>query len=297
MQAATVGGAEHDEQLAAPLRRSLRQRHQRQHATFAFIVRPHQEEDIFAGDDEDQRPQCEAEHAQDLARDDAPRRTLALRSRGEQGDATRIDFAELAPEVNRFLGQAAYLQLGYFETLTRLIRATTALSEKESLSRAAGAALTKHRGIVELIAERGDDPTQLMLPFRENLDAFRRKTIGARPRETLLAVYITAGMLDDFYLALASSYGDTGRRVAEILREDDARHEIVAIIQETIESDEEWRSLLSMWARRLVGDTILVCRSALRPERLDVDEERIEPVYTELMGAHARRMDAMGLAS
>ena len=122
-----------------------------------------------------------------------PRRTLTLRSRGEQSGATRVDFAELAPELNRFLGQAAYLQLGYFETLTRLIRATPELSEKESLSRAAGATLTKHREIVELISERGDDPTQLMLPFRENLDAFRRKTIGARPRETMLAVYITAG--------------------------------------------------------------------------------------------------------
>ncbi len=227
-----------------------------------------------------------------------PRRTLTLRSRGDQGTATRVDFAELAPELPRFLGQAAYLQLGYFETLTRLIRATPELSEKESLSRAAGAALTKHRAIVDLIAERGDDPTQLMLPFRENLDAFRRKTIGARPRETLLAVYITAGMLDDFYFALASSYGETGERVAAILGEDDARHEIVAIIQETIDGDGEWRSLLSMWARRLVGDTILVCRSALRqPELAAMSEDRVELVYTELMGAHARRMDAMGLAS
>lgn len=78
-----------------------------------------------------------------------------LARQGRAGDATRIDFAELAPELNRFLGQAAYLQLGYFETLTRLIRGTPELSEKESLSRAAGAALTKHRGIVELIAERG----------------------------------------------------------------------------------------------------------------------------------------------
>lgn len=227
----------------------------------------------------------------------APRRTLTLRSRGDVGDATRVDFAELAPELNRFLGQAAYLQLGYFETLTRLIRATPELAEKEALSRAAGAALSKHRAIVEVIRERGDDPTEIMLPFREHLDAFRRKTIGVRPRETLLAVYITAGMLDDFYLALASSYGETGRRVAEILREDDDHDEIVAIIQETIESDEEWRSLLSMWGRRLVGDTLLVARSALRPERLAADDERVEPVYTELMGAHARRMDAMGLAA
>lgn len=225
------------------------------------------------------------------------RRTLTLRSRGDHGGAQRVDFAELAPELNRFLGQAAYLQLGYFETLTRGIRGTHELSRKEALSRAAGAALDKHRAIVEVIADQGEDPTEVMLPFRENLDAFRRKTIGVRQEETLLAVYLTAGMLDDFYLALASSYGETGERVAEILRQDDRGGEIVSIIQQTIESDREWRSLLSMWGRRLVGDTLLVCRQALRPGRLEADEKRIEPVYTELMGAHARRMDAMGLAS
>ncbi|MFC7790016.1 ferritin-like fold-containing protein [Microbacterium sp. MAHUQ-60] len=225
------------------------------------------------------------------------RRTLTLRSKGDSTGATRVDFAELAPELNRFLGQAAYLQLGYFETLSRSIRGTPQLARKEALSRAAGAALDKHRGIVEVIADQGEDPTQVMLPFRENLDAFRRKTIGERQEETLLSVYLTAGMLDDFYLALAASYGATGERVAEILRRDDAGSGIVRIIQETIESDDEWRSLLSMWGRRLVGDTLLVCRGALRPGRLEADDERIEPVYTELMGAHARRMDAMGLAS
>ena len=225
------------------------------------------------------------------------RRNLTLRSKGEGSGATRVDFAELAPEVNRFLGQAAYLQLGYFETLTRGIRGTHELARKEALSRAAGAALDKHRGIVEIIADLGDDPTEVMLPFRENLDAFRRKTIGVHQEETLLSVYLTAGMLDDFYLALASSYGETGERVAAILRQDDRGGEIVSIIQQTIESDDEWRSLLSMWGRRLVGDTLLVCRGALRPGRLESDDTRIEPVYTELMGAHARRMDAMGLAS
>ena len=66
----------------------------------------------------------------------------------------------------------------------------------------------------------------------------------------------------------------------------------------TIESDPEWRSLLARWGRRLVGDTLLVARSALRPGRLEVaDEKKVEPVFTELMGAHARRMDAMGLAA
>ena len=211
-------------------------------------------------------------------------RTLQLRSRGDLGEAMRVDFAELAPEVETFLGQAAYLQLGFFETLSELIALTPELAEKESLSRAAGAALIKHQELVALIRERGADPTQLMLPFRESLDAFRRNTHGVRPQETMLTVHITAGLLDDFYLALSSSYGDTGRRVD--------------ILGATIESDEEWRWLLALWGRRLVGDTLLVARAALRHGHLDRDEEaKVEPVFSELMGAHARRMDAMGLAA
>ena len=226
-----------------------------------------------------------------------PRRTLSLRSRGDNGGAQRVDFAELAPEESRFLGQAAYLQLGYFETLTRGIRSTPELSKKAALARAAGAALDKHRGIVDIIVERGEDPTALMLPFRENLDEFRRKTVGAHQEETLLSVYLTAGMLDDFYIALASSYGETGKRVVALLRADHARQAVVDILREVIDADPEWRALLSMWGRRLVGDVLLVCRGALRPGLLAEMEDRIEPVYTELMGAHARRMDGLGLAS
>ena len=81
----------------------------------------------------------------------------------------------------------------------------------------------------------------------------------------MLSVHITAGMLDDFYLALSASYGDTGRRVARILRADDDRQAIVDIIGATIASDPEWKALLAMWGRRLVGDTLLIARAALRP--------------------------------
>ncbi|WOF24454.1 ferritin-like fold-containing protein [Microbacterium betulae] len=233
-----------------------------------------------------------------------PARILRLRPRGELTGAVRVEFQELAPDVRTFLGQAAYLQLGYFETLTRLIRATPDLAEKEALSLAAGAALRKHRGIIDVIRDGGDDPTELMLPFQEQLDAFRRETIGARPRETMLTVHITAGMLDDFYLALASGYGETGRRVARVLRFDHDRQQIAQLLVETIGSDEEWRSLLSMWARRLVGDTLLVARAALRMDAADEGartgddvEKVVEPVFTALMAAHARRMDALGLAA
>ncbi len=227
-----------------------------------------------------------------------PGRRLQLRARGDLGDANRVAFEQLAPDIDTFLGQAAYLQLGYFETLSELIASTPELVDKEALSRAAGAALTKHEELVALIRERGDDPTELMLPFREPLDAFRAATHGVRPQETMLSVHITAGMLDDFYLALSASYGETGRRVARILQADDDRDALVDLLGADIESDPEWRSLLALWGRRLVGDTLLIARAALRPGSLDpAGEQRVEPVFTELMAAHARRMDAMGLAA
>lgn len=227
-----------------------------------------------------------------------PARKLQLKSRDDLGGAHRVDFEELAPDIDTFLGQAAYLQLGFFETLSELIQTTPELAEKEALSRAAGAALTKHEELVALIRERGDDPTDVMRPFREPLDAFRRETHGVRPEETMLTVHITAGMLDDFYLSLSASYGETGDRVARILQADDDRQAIVDLVSQAIADDTEFRSLLAMWGRRLVGDTLLIARAALRPPTLGAaDEEKVEPVFTELMAAHSRRMDAMGLAA
>ena len=225
-------------------------------------------------------------------------RTLRLRSRDEAGDAVRVAFETLAPDVDTYLGQAAYLQLGYFETLSHLIAVLPALGDKEALSRAAGAALRKHQALVVLIRERGADPTELMLPFREPLDQFRRATQGAHPEETMLTVHLTAGLLDDFYNRLAVTYGDAGRKVARILQADDDREALVAILLARMAADPQWQALLALWGRRLVGDTLLVARGVLRLQTADAaDEKRVEPMFTDLMASHSRRMEALGLAA
>lgn len=55
---------------------------------------------------------------------------------------------------------------------------------------------------------------------------------------------------------------------------------------------------LALWGRSLVGDTLLIARSALRAAEangaLGTD---VEPVFTELIAAHTRRMDALGLTA
>ena len=53
-----------------PAKRPLAQRHQRQRAAFAVIVGAQQQQHVFGGHDDEQRPQDQAEHAEhDGARD------------------------------------------------------------------------------------------------------------------------------------------------------------------------------------------------------------------------------------
>jgi hypothetical protein len=226
---------------------------------------------------------------------DAPR----LRPRSEDAaTATRMDLAELAPPRDRFLGQAAYIQLSLFEDLSRLVAVAPSVEAKEALSRACAISLDRYRGLTDEIHRSGADPAVAMSPYTVGVDFFQRVTQGADFYESLMTSHITAGILDDFFarLALGLSPADAARIVTIY----DPTHEpiIAEQLRLGIEADPNRAARLAMWGRRLVGDAMLVARAALAtPPASEKDEARIEPVFTELIAAHTRRMDALGLTA
>lgn len=225
---------------------------------------------------------------------DVPR----VKSRREaQVVVNRVDFAEMAPESMPYLGQAAYLQLAIFETLSRAMANAPSTEAKEALSRAAGLSLAKHHALAAEIAKKGKEPGAAMAPYAERIDSFARLTAGADWYETLLTSYVTSGLLDDFYRSLADGLpGDASATVRKIFSGDDGHDLIATELRNAIDANPHLASRLAMWGRRLVGDTLLVARSALS-ERGHRDEARLEPVFTELISAHTRRMDALGLTA
>ncbi|PJJ62278.1 tRNA-(MS[2]IO[6]A)-hydroxylase MiaE-like protein [Compostimonas suwonensis] len=210
-----------------------------------------------------------------------------------------MSFDELTPEPMSYLGQVAYLQLDQFESIARTVSMAPDLASKERLSPAASAALAKHQGVIAEIRRRGAEPDAVMAPFAEAIDRYQRATQGARWHEALLSNHLTAGLLDDFFISLASGLpGDFGPRVASVLAADSGREQIVEMLGEAIAADPVLGSRLAMWGRRLVGDTLLLARSGLSLSGdAASDESRIEPVFTELIAAHTRRMDALGLTA
>ncbi len=231
-----------------------------------------------------------------------PKRVVApkLRPRSEEAAAaTRVDLAELAPERDRFLGQAAYIQLSLFEDLGALVATAPTIVAKEALSRATGASLDRYEALAAEIRRLGKEPAEVMEPYLSGVDFFQRVTQGANWHESLMTSHITAGILDDFFNRLSAGLpADSATRVGEIYADVSSADIIAEQLRLGIVANPKLAARLAMWGRRLVGDTMLVARSALAtPPSTANDEARIEPVFTELIAAHTRRMDALGLTA
>jgi hypothetical protein len=211
----------------------------------------------------------------------------------------KVDLATLTPDLATFLGKAAYLELAIFENLSRVVRTAPSTEAKSALSQVAGFALQKHQGLTAELARHGEGAADAMEPFVTEIDRFQRMTEGNDWFESVTSCYLTAGFLDDFLIRLAAGLsGAAGARVVEILEADSGEATIVTELLSAIEKNPRLGARLAMWGRRLVGDTMLLARWMLRPsDNHDSDEAQIEPVFTELIAAHTRRMDALGLTA
>jgi hypothetical protein len=229
-------------------------------------------------------------------RADAPR----LRTRASSKTAsTRVDLADLTPDLTTFLGKAAYVQLMIFENASRVVATAPTTEAKTILSDVAGYALAKHQGLTEEIERHGGDAAKIMEPFAREVDAFQRMTQGHDWFESVTTCYLGAGFLNDFFLRLAGGLTTSALpRILAILEAESGEKLIAKELLSAIEGNPRLAARLALWGRRLVGDTMLIARWTLgTTENHDSDEARIEPVFTELIAAHTRRMDALGLTA
>lgn len=215
---------------------------------------------------------------------------------------TRVDFAELASDTSDFLGQAAYVQLAFFQLYSEISRDSGKLLTTELLAGPAGHALAKHHRLVREIRHRGEDPQALMEPYVVAIDRLSRIARGDSINEALLGIYITQGFLDDFFLGLAARLpSDLAARMNTLFTEDSGSEVVVGILREAILEDPRRAHRLALSGRRLVGDILLAGHAALRIEGDGAGAgntaERIEPVFTELITRHTQRMDALGLTA
>jgi tRNA-(MS[2]IO[6]A)-hydroxylase (MiaE)-like len=245
-------------------------------------------------------------------------RKLSLPAREERAarNTEAIDLKPYTPEPKVFLGQLAYLQLSQFEILTNELKFSPKTQYKAELSEAAAKSFEKYRAISKKLAGLGVDPTDAMDPFVERIETFHSRTTGNSWHESIIKVYLVSGLLDDFYRRLAVGLEPSLR--ADVERAlNDKKFEAFAkrVLLESMAVDDRLASNLALWGRRLMGDVLLELRGAFdnrklagfpKTKKLTAEEERdlnlaayskIEPLISELIGAHTVRMDALGLTA
>jgi hypothetical protein len=242
--------------------------------------------------------------------------TLPAREERAARNTDAIDLRPYTPEPREFLGQLAYLQLSQFEILTNELKFSPKTQYKAELSEAAAKSFDKYRAISKKLAALGVDPTDAMDPYVERIETFHSRTTGNNWHESVIKVYLVSGLLDDFYRRLAVGLEPTLRTDVEKAL-NDKKFESFAkrVLLESMAADEQLASSLALWGRRLMGDVLLELRAAFdnrklaglpKTKKLSAVEERelslaayskLEPLISELIGAHTVRMDALGLTA
>jgi hypothetical protein len=232
-----------------------------------------------------------------LRKKNAPVRKM--RARGEGSDAERVELAEFAPGMLPFLGLTAYLQLELYEAATRAVSGAPTLEAKEVLARVAGLTLAKHQRLADEIRRRGEEPHIVMGPYSRVIDEYVERIETPDWHQHVLSLYLVGGLFDDFFASLAGGMRDGYRAEAiEILSSDSGRDQVAVLLADALAVDDGLSSWLALWGRRLVGDTLLVSRAVLLlSEHRAFDASEVEPVFTELIADHIRRMDGLGLTA
>ena len=227
-----------------------------------------------------------------------------------------INLAPYTPEPKVFLGQLAYLELSQFEILTNELKFSPTTAEKAGLSEAAAKSFQKYRSVAKLLQLAGIDATDAMDPFTERIETFHSRTNGIDWYETVVKVYLVGGLLEDFYKRLAVGLPEELRlEVEKALKDSTFEKFAKSVLIEAMKSNPQLASRLALWGRRLMGDVLLELRAAFdnrklagvaKSKKLTLEAERsvnleayakLEPLISELIGAHSMRMDAIGLAA
>lgn len=232
-----------------------------------------------------------------LRKEKKPTRKLASRATGSE--AVRLELSEFAPGILPFLGLTTYLQLELYEAAARAVAGAPNLESKEVLARSAGVTLAKHQRLSEELRKRGQEPHLVMQPYTPVIDRYIERIDTPDWHQHVLSIYLVGGLFDGFFAELARGIDDGFRSQAiEILLDNTGREDLHELLANEIAVDPPVANRLALWGRRLVGDTLLVSREVLAlSEGRTFVASHVEPIFTELISDHSRRMDHLGLTA
>ncbi|WP_051799223.1 ferritin-like fold-containing protein [Catenuloplanes japonicus] len=214
------------------------------------------------------------------------------------GDDSRPQ--DLHAPVVELLGLVAFGEMLAFERMARDAALAPDLRRRAMLGELAAVEVDGYRRVAARLAELGVDPQDAMAPYVGPVEEYHDATEPKDWLEALTKVYVGDRIADDFLAEVAALLdapdGDLVRRVLH-----DSRYASFAEaeLRDAIAEDPKVANRLSMWARRLVGETLShaqrVAAERAPLTALVVADNGVQKLFQRLTTAHAARMNALDL--
>lgn len=204
------------------------------------------------------------------------------------------------------LGVLAYGELSAFDRMAADARMAPTTALRAALSEVAALEMGHYRKLVSRLTELGADPQAAMEPFVEAVETFHHRTEPRSWGEALVKAYVGDGLAADFYLEVAQYVDPSTRQlVTEALADSGNAEFAIREVGALIAADPTAASVLSLWARRLVGEAITQAqRVAAERDALTMlivggvgDLTGIRLLTDRIMRKHTQRMAAIGLSN
>lgn len=240
-------------------------------------------------------------------------RKLVLPSRDAQAGRSglKLNPAKLTPEPELYLARLSYLLFTASEIL--LEQSESAPNDKLGMAqRELGKKyLNRSKQVDGILEKLVADISQSKDLVSESVEQFHQFTLGRGWHENLIRMHIGYGILEELYKLLAKGLSATKRVQLETILSDASLEKFAKdTLKQAMAENPNLSHQLALFARAIVADVLLEVKnsvslkaftstnvSANSAEAAKEAFRILEPLTSELIAAHTKRMDELGLTA
>lgn len=236
--------------------------------------------------------------------------TLPSRESGEGRGQVQLDVSKLTPDTVSYLAQLSYLQHAAAEIMEDCARFAPNQAIAGSIDALASNQLQRAKAVSTLMAKRGSGSVDEMDRYAARIESFLENIAGKDFYESIMSLYVGFGILDDFYLRLATGLSAQTRiSISMILGEEPFNVYAREVLAQSIELDNDLSHRLALFGRSIVADVLLEMSAVIPLEKLGLEQidddielrratfRKLEPLTSELISDHASRLDQLGMSA
>lgn len=219
--------------------------------------------------------------------------------KGSTKASSDVNLGDLAPSAAQLLAHLCVVQSALAGRLGQLAEEAWSSQDADDLMLASAAASDRYRTLRDLVAEYDRDVHGALATPRESLHRHLERLESSRWYENVTTVYVMGGFTRDFFLAVATGLPGAARdAVHGAMAGGTEEEQVFQVLSRVVSHNERALARMSLWSRRLVGDTMLICRDALAGDESPTDVSiTLEPVFEDVIAAHTARLERLGLAA